>query len=290
MTLGTLIVAGLANGSVYSLVALALVLIYKTQDVINFGQGEVLMVGGFTGYAVLDLAHLPYPIAVLLAVAVGGVMGALIERTTLRRVADQHHITLAMVTVGFSVLLKGLARIPFGSTIYTFPPAIDSGPVNVAGAELAPQSLLTVGAALATALLLYLFFRLTTAGKQMQATQQNVIGARIVGINPGRVFATTWALASAIGALTGVLAAPLSLLYPDMGTDFLLKGFAAAVLGGLDSVPGAMIGGFIVGIIEMLFGGYVSTGFQQISSFVVIIAVLLVRPYGLLGRSPVRRV
>ncbi|MGH7041616.1 MAG: branched-chain amino acid ABC transporter permease, partial [Acetobacteraceae bacterium] len=119
---------------------------------------------------------------------------------------------------------------------------------------------------------------------------QNLVGARIVGINPERVFSMTWALAAAIGALTGVLAAPLSLLYPDMGTDFLLKGFAGAVLGGLDSVPGAMIGGLAVGVIEMLVGGYVSTSFQQISPFVVIIAVLLIRPHGLLGRRPVQRV
>lgn len=290
MTPGTLIVAGLANGSIYSLVALALVLIYKTQDVINFAQGEMLMVGGFVGYALLELAHLPYPLAVLLAIAAGGILGALIERITLRRIADQHHITLAMVTVGFSVLLKGLARIPFGGTIYTFPPAIKSGPVSVAGAELAPQNLLTLGTSLVAALMLFLFFRLTTVGKQMQATQQNLIGARLVGINPGRVFSMTWSLAAGIGALTGVLAAPLSLLYPDMGTDFLLKGFAGAVLGGLDSVPGAIIGGFVVGIIEMMIGGYISTGFQQVSPFVVIIGVLLIRPYGLLGRRPVHRV
>jgi branched-chain amino acid transport system permease protein len=290
MTPATLIVAGLANGSIYSLVALALVLIYKTQDVINFGQGEFLMVGGFIGYAVLAFTPLPYPLALLAAILAGGLLGAFIERTALRRVAEEHHITLAMVTVGFSVLIKGLARVPFGSDIYTFPVVIDAAPVSIAGAQMSPQSLITIGLALMVALLLYLFFRLTSAGKQMQATQQNLTGARIVGINPARVFALTWALAAAIGALTGVLAAPLALLYPDMGSDFLLKGFAAAVLGGLESVPGAIIGGFIVGIIEMLFGGYVSTSVQQISSFIVIIAVLLIRPYGLFGRRPVHRV
>lgn len=290
MTPATLIVAGLANGSIYSLVALALVLIYKTQDVINFAQGEILMTGGFVGYAVLQYTHAPYPLALLAAVVAGGVLGLAIERTALRRVAEQHHITLAMVTVGFSVLIKGLARVPFGSDIYTFPSALGNVPVAIAGAQMSPQSLITIALALVVALLLFLFFRLTTAGKQMQATQQNLTGARIVGINPGRVYATTWALASAIGALTGVLAAPLALLYPDMGNDFLLKGFAAAVLGGLESVPGAIIGGFIVGIIEMLFGGYISTAIQQISSFIVIIAVLLIRPYGMFGRRPVHRV
>jgi len=237
MTPATLIVAGLANGSIYALVALALVLIYKTQDVINFGQGEILMVGGFVGYSVLEYTHAPYPLALLAAIVAGGVLGAAIELTALRRVAEQHHITLAMVTVGCSVLIKGIARLPFGSDIYTFPAVVSSAPVSIAGAEMSPQSLITVAVALVVALLLFLFFRLTPAGKQMQATQQNLTGARIVGINPGRVFSTTWALAAAIGALTGVLAAPLALLYPDMGNDFLLKGFAAAVLGGLESVP-----------------------------------------------------
>ncbi|MGH7043877.1 MAG: branched-chain amino acid ABC transporter permease, partial [Acetobacteraceae bacterium] len=159
MSPATLVVAGLANGSVYSLVALALVLIYKTQDVINFAQGEILMVGGFIGYSALEYVHLPYPLAVLVAIAAGGALGAVIERTTLRRVADQHHITLAMVTVGLSVLLKGVARIPFGGSIYTFPPAIASSPIAIAGAELSPQSLLTFAASLSAALLLFLFFR-----------------------------------------------------------------------------------------------------------------------------------
>jgi branched-chain amino acid transport system permease protein len=124
----------------------------------------------------------------------------------------------------------------------------------------------------------------------MRATQQNLVGARLVGINTGRVFSVTWSLAAAIGAGAGVLAAPLSLLYPDMGTNFLLKGFAAAVLGGFESVPGAIVGGFIVGIVEMLFGGYVSTVFQQVSAFFIIILVLFIKPDGLFGRRSVSRV
>ncbi|MBV9782902.1 MAG: branched-chain amino acid ABC transporter permease [Acidisphaera sp.] len=290
MNLVTLLVAGLANGSLYALVALGLVLIYKTHDLVNFAHGEILMAGGFIGFTAYQTMHLPYPVAFLLAIALGGLLGAVIELVAFRRVADQHHITLAMVTVGLSVFMKGIARVPFGTDIYTFPPAFSADRITLGSAVIAPQHLLTIGIAALLTLLLFLFFRYTTLGKQMRATQQNITGARLVGINTGRVFSSTWSLAAALGAGAGVLAAPLSLLYPDMGTNFLLKGFAAAVLGGFESVPGAIIGGFLVGIIEMLFGGYVSTAFQQVSAFFIIIVILFIRPNGLFGRRAVARV
>jgi len=291
MSLTTLVVAGLANGSLYALVALGLVLIFKTQDVVNFAHGEILMVGAFIGFTAFDRLALPYPLAFVIAVLLGGVLGAVVERTAFRRLAHEQHITLAMVTVGLSFFLKGAVRLPYGGDIYTFPPAFGAaGPLVFGDAIIAPQNLLTIGVALALSVLMFLFFGFTSLGKQMRATQQNMTGARIVGIDTGRVFSVTWSLAAAIGAGAGVLAAPISLLYPDMGTGFLLKGFAAAVLGGFESIPGAVIGGFIVGIIEMLFGGYISTAFQQVSAFVIIIIVLFVRPYGLLGRKPLHRV
>lgn len=287
----TLIVAGLANGSLYALVALGLVLIYKTQDVVNFAHGEILMIGAFIGYTAFDVLHLPYAVSFLAAVLLGGVMGAVIERVAFRRIAHHHHITLAMVTVGLSFALRGGARVPYGMDIYTFPPVFGaSPPIQVGSAIIAPQSLVTIGAALVLSAALLLFFRLTTVGKQMRATQQNLAGATIIGIDTGRIFSVTWALAAAVGAGAGVLAAPISLLYPDMGTGFLLNGFAAAVLGGFESIVGAIVGGLLVGVIQMLFGGYVSTAFQHISAFCIIIVVLFVRPHGLFGRKPIHRV
>lgn len=290
MEVFTLLVAGLANGSLYALVALGLVLIYKTQDVVNFAQGELLMAGAFVGFSSYQYLHLPYVLSFIVAMLAGALLGAVIERAMFRRLADQHHITLAMVTVGLSVFIKGVARIPFGTDINTYPPAFSAQRVNIGPVAVAPQHLLTIFAALLLTALLFLFFRYTTLGKQMRATQQNIAGARLVGINTGLVFASTWSLSAAIGAGAGVLAAPLSLLYPDMGTNFLLKGFAAAVLGGFENVPGAVVGGFLVGIIEMLFGGYVSTAFQQVSAFFIIIVVLFIKPEGLFGRAAVSRV
>lgn len=291
MDAGTLIAAGLASGSLYALVALGLVLIYKTQDVVNFAHGEILMVGAFIGFTAYDVLELPYPLAFLSAVLLGGVLGAVIERTAFRRLAHHHHITLAMVTVGLSFALKGAARVPFGMDIYTFPPIFGGAPpVHFGNAIIAPHSLVTIAVAAAIALGLFAMFAWTKIGKQMRATQQNMTGARIVGINTGMIFSSTWALAAAVGAAAGMLAAPVSLLYPDMGASFLLKGFAAAVLGGFDSIAGAIVGGLLVGLIEILFGGYVSTAFQDISAFVIIIIVMFFRPHGLFGRKPVHRV
>jgi len=291
MGLMTLIVAGLAHGSLYALVALGLVMIYKTQGIVNWAHGELLMVGAFSGYIAFVLLGLPYPMAFVVAVAVGGIVGALMERVAFRGIVHQHHATLALVAIGFSVILKGLARIPFGADVYTLPAVFpDSAPLQIGPAVVSTQSALTIVVAFALAGALLIFFRYSRTGKQMQAMQQSLNGARIVGVNTGRIFSITWALAAGIGAVAGVLAGPISLLYPDMGSEFLLKGFAAAVLGGFYSIGGAIIGGLLVGVIEMLVGGYVSTAFQQVSPFMIIILVLFIRPHGLFGYRPTERV
>lgn len=283
--------SGLANGALYALVALGLVLVYKTQDVVQFGHGEVLMIGAFIGYSLLNYLGLPYPVAMLAAVLACGIMGYVLERVAFRPIAHHHHITLAMVTVGLSFALKGIARIPFGADIYTFPRLFPDTPTIVWGKLIVtPQHLVTMAVALALTVGLFLFFRSTTLGKQMRATQQNLTGASIIGINTGLIFSGTWALACAIGAVAGVLAAPDALLYPDMGARFLLKGFAAAVLGGFESVPGAIVGGLLIGLIDNIAGFYIDTAFQEISAYCIIILVLFVWPYGLFGRRPTHRV
>lgn len=286
-----LTVSGLSNGALYALVALGLVLIYKTQDVVQFAHGEILMIGAFIGYTFFRILELPFAVALLASILGCGILGALLERIAFRPVVHHHHITLAMVTVGLSFALKGAARLPFGMDIYTFPRLFPDTPtIMFWNLIVTPQNLVTMGAALILTLLLFVFFRSTTIGKQMRATQQNLVGAQIIGINTGLIFSGTWALACAIGALAGVLAAPDSLLYPDMGGRFLLKGFAAAVLGGFDSVPGAIVGGLLIGVIENLCGFYIDTAFQEISAYCTIILVLFVWPYGLFGRRPAHRV
>lgn len=290
MNIATLIVAGLANGSLYALIALGLVLLYKTQDLINFAYGEIFMFGAFAAYIGLFWLHLPYWAAFVGAVVSVAAFGALLERFAFRRLVNETHLTLAMLTVGLSFAMKGAARIPFGSDIYTLPPLFSAAPIRIGGAIIAPQALATIAVAILITASLFAFFAFSTLGKQMQATQQNPEGARLVGININRVMMTTWALSAGLGAAAGVVAAPSVLLYPDMGVSFLLKGFAAAVLGGLESIPGAIVGGFAVGIIEMLVGGFITTEFQGVSPFFIIMIVLFIRPSGLFGRQKLVRV
>lgn len=291
MLIFTLIIAGLAHGSLYALVALGLVLIYKTQGIVNWAHGEFLMVGAFTTYICHVMWGLPYIVSFFIALGVGALLGAVIERLAFRGIIEEHHATLALVAIGISVMIKGIVRVPFGGDVYTLPPAFAGiAPLHFGSAVISMQSILSILAALLVTGFLLIFFRYTRTGKQMKAAQQSLNGARIVGVNIGSIFSLTWCIAAGIGAIAGTLAGPLSLLYPDMGAEFLLKGFAAAVLGGFHSVHGALIGGLLVGVIEMMMGGMISTEFQQVSPFLIIILVLLLRPHGLFGRRPVERV
>ena len=285
-----LVTAGLANGSLYALVALGLVLIYKAQDMVQFGFGEIFMAGAFIGYSAYSFLGLSYPASFLLAILAGGLVGLLIERGLIRPIAHFPHMTLVMVTVGLSFMLKGIFRIPFAQDVYTIPPMFGGSPIIIFDLVFASQNLLTTATSLVLTLGLLLLFAFTDLGKQMRATAENMFGAQYSGINIGLVFATTWGLASVMGAAAGILSAPITALFPDMGTRILIRGFAAAVLGGFGSVPGAIVGGYLIGVIETLFGFYVATALIDLSAFLVIMVVLIFWPRGLFGTKEITRV
>ena len=285
-----LVTAGLANGSLYALVALGLVLIYKAQDMVQFGFGEIFMAGAFIGYSAYSFLGLSYPASFLLAILAGGLVGLLIERGLIRPIAHFPHMTLVMVTVGLSFMLKGIFRIPFAQDVYTIPPMFGGSPIIIFDLVFASQNLLTTATSLVLTLALLLLFAFTDLGKQMRATAENMFGAQYSGINIGLVFATTWGLASVMGAAAGILSAPITALFPDMGTRILIRGFAAAVLGGFGSVPGAIVGGYLIGVIETLFGFYVATALIDLSAFLVIMVVLIFWPRGLFGTKEITRV
>ncbi len=285
-----LVTAGLANGSLYALVALGLVLIYKAQDMVQFGFGEIFMAGAFIGYSAYSFLGLSYPVSFLLAILAGGLVGLLIERGLIRPIAHFPHMTLVMVTVGLSFMLKGIFRIPFAQDVYTIPPMFGGSPIIIFDLVFASQNLLTTATSLVLTLGLLLLFAFTDLGKQMRATAENMFGAQYSGINIGLVFATTWGLASVMGAAAGILSAPITALFPDMGTRILIRGFAAAVLGGFGSVPGAIVGGYLIGVIETLFGFYVATALIDLSAFLVIMVVLIFWPRGLFGTKEITRV
>jgi branched-chain amino acid transport system permease protein len=284
------IVAGTANGCLYALMALGLVLIYKTQSFVPFVNGEFFAAGAFIGLISFKSLALPYGVALAAGALGGGVVAALCERLTIRPISTSHHLSLVMVTAAVSITLQGLGRLQWGDDLYTFPSLFGSKWVSLFGAPISLQNVAIIVIAALLAGLFFLFFSFTSIGKKMRALSQNPLGAQLVGIDADRVRNVCWFLSGVIGGAAGVIAGPITLLYPDMGAVILMKGFAAAILGGLTSIGGSMLGGILLGITEVLVGAYISSAVIEVSSFLIIMLVLLVRPTGLFGAKTVMRV
>ncbi len=273
------------------MVALGLVIVYRSTGHINFAHGELFMIGSFFAYSFITQLHVPYVLALLCAVALTFVLGAATDRLVFRRLSRSHDSTLVLATVGLSFFLKGISRLFWGGRgeYLTIPPIVNPAPIFIAGIPILTQQLILLVAAIVIMLACMLFFRATLAGKMMQAVAENPLAAYLAGIRVERVRTWTWGASAAIAGAAGVLIAPLTLLTPDIGFGLLIKAFAATVLGGLGSVTGAIVGGFCVGLIESLAGGYISSSLQDVSAFIIIMIVLVVRPSGLFGAYRLRR-
>ena len=287
-----LVVSGLTTGSLYGLVAVGLVVVYKATRVVNFAHGELFMVGGFLAYTFHVLLKLPYFPSLALAVVSALILGLLTERVAYRPLMQAPTISLVLAAVGFSFALKGAARQIWGGMgdYIPFPPLVAADPITFGSVVLVPQQLVVLGGALSCMGIFTVFFTFTRAGKMLQATAENAKAARLVGIRIQRVYAFTWGVGAAVAAAAATLMAPLTFLYPDVGAPLLVKAFAAAVLGGFGSLLGAVVGGFSVGLIEQLAGGYLHTSLTDISAFIVIMGVLIVRPTGFFGARGLRRI
>lgn len=286
-----LLTSGLTTGALYALVALGLVLVYRATTHINFAHGELFMMGGFFAYSLIKFAHFPYFVALLVTIPLTFVLGVISDRTVYRPLIRAPGLTLVLATVGFSYLLKGIGRFFWGGKgeYISIPAIVDPAPIFINGIPILPQQLVVLAGAVALMAVFGLFFRYSMAGKMMEATAQNQTAAYLVGIRVKDVYTLTWGASAALAGAAAVLMAPLTLLTPDIGLTLLLKAFAATILGGLGSMTGAVIGGILVGVSESLAGGYIDTAFQEVSSFIVIIAVLVIRPTGLFGGHKVRR-
>ncbi|HYY89554.1 MAG TPA: branched-chain amino acid ABC transporter permease [Chloroflexota bacterium] len=281
------IAGGLAAGSLYALAALGLTLIYKTTGVVNFAHGEMAMVSTFVAYLLLTSYHVPYVPAFLGALLFAALLGVIVERSLMRRVHGATVLTQIMVTLGLFLVLNGAMSTRFFEVL-PFPQPIGGSPLDLAGVRVSLDSLLILGLAAALMLGLYLFFRYTLLGIALRATAQNLHVARLMGVRVGRVYATTWAVAAVLGAVAGMLIAPSTGLYTSFMGDVAIKAFAGAILGGLGSLPGAVLGSLLLGVMENLIAGYVSTELKAAFAFSVILLVLVVRPEGIMG-APVRR-
>lgn len=287
-----LVISGLSNGSIYSITAMGLVFIYKASTVVNFSHGEAFMLGGFLGYTIHVIFKLPFWGTLIFIIILSFLIGVVTERLVYRPLIHSSIVSLVLATVGFSFVIKGIARGIWGGKgeYIPFPPAFGSEPIEMAGMIFFPQHVIIVLGALIFMVTFGAIFKFTKLGKMMRATAENQRAASLVGIRVERISSIIWGIGILAGAMAGILSAPMTLLYPDIGGTLLMKAFAAAVLGGIDSITGAILGGISMGLIENLAGGYISTSLIDLSPFVVIIIVLIVRPRGFFGSKIIKKV
>jgi branched-chain amino acid transport system permease protein len=282
--LGQLIASGLALGSIYALLALSLVLINKSTDVVNFAQGEMAMFGTFICFALLTKAGMPLIAVLVLAAPIGALLGLATERIAIRPLQGAPQVNALIATIGLWMIFHHSAGWIWGYDPVRFPSLFPSDPLNVLGARVAQNSLGIIGVSVLVMILLYLFFAYARTGIAMRAASMNRRAAQLMGVEVQKVGLLAWALATAISVVSGFLIAPLTFLDFEMMFAVLLKAFAGAILGGFNSLPGAVAGCLLVGVLESLFAAYVSTAFKDTFAFCIIIAVLMLRPQGLFTR------
>jgi branched-chain amino acid transport system permease protein len=286
-----LTLAGLSAGAVYAAIGLALVLIWRATRIVNFAQGGMLMITTFLAYTVVSNGG-SYWLALAVAVVAGLVLGAVVERLVIRPVENKPPLNAVIVTFGLLVLLQGVAGMVFGGTPKSYPPAFGIRGFVVAGRRLlfTPNDLWVVLVVLAVMIGLAAVFRWTSLGLKMRSAAFAPEVARLLGVRVGRMFTVGWALAAAVGALAGVLIAPDTFVSPNAFDATLVFGFTAAVIGGLDSPPGAVVGGVSLGLVLSYVSGYLGSDVVGLGALVVLVIVLMVRPNGLFGHAAGRRV
>ncbi len=281
--------SGITVGSTYALAALGFTLIYNSSHVINFAQGEFIMLGGMLA-VYFTHSGLSLPLALVLAIGLPAVVGLVLEKVAIEPVKGAEPVTLIIITIGASLVLRGLMQIWLGKGTFSLPGFSGEEPINVLGATLMPQSLWVLGiTALAVGALWYFFAR-TLHGKAMLATSYNRMAAELVGINTDGVLFLSFAMSAALGALGGILVTPLTLTSYDAGIMLGLKGFVGAVLGGLGNGLGAVVGGLLVGVLEAMGAGYISSSYKDAMPFMLILLILFFRPSGLFGGKTTERV
>lgn len=283
--------SGITRGAIYALCGAGFAIIYSASNVINFAQGEFVMLGGMIAVFLAITAHLlPLPLAIALAILVTSLIGALVYRLAVEPSRNANVATIIIITIGISILLRGLVELVLGKQDFILPGFSGGESLKIFGASLGWQNIWVIGSTLLVVAFLKWFFDFTLIGKAMLATAQNRRAAQLMGIDVRQILMISFALSAAIGAFAGALITPIALTRYDIGIMLGMKGFAASILGGLGGPFGAVIGGFLLGICEGLAGGYISSAYQDVVAFLIILLVLLIRPNGLFGRGQVERV
>jgi len=283
------LLSGLTAGAIYALVALGFAIIYNASHVINFAQGEFVMIGGMAAASLVETG-LPLALSILLSVGIAVLVGLVLEKLAIEPARGASVVTLIIITIGASILLRGLAALAWDKKIHPLPAFSGETPIVLGTATLLPQTLWVLGVTVVVVALLWWFFNRTLTGKSILAVSINRLAAELMGISVRRVLAASFGLSAALGALAGILIAPISFTSWDVGVMLGLKGFAAAILGGLGSGPGAIAGGLALGLIEALGAGYLSSAYKDVFAFVLLLSALVFLPNGLAGRRAAERV
>jgi branched-chain amino acid transport system permease protein len=284
-----LLVAGLTVGSIYALVALGLVMTYKASDVLNFAQGEILTAGAYIALLLSVTMKFPYYQSFFLTIILVAGLGILLERVAFRPLIKAPAFTIIIATLAVGQMIKNLIRLIWQSDVHRLPPPFKMAIWKWQDIRVNAQAVWVIICALLITGILAIFFRSSWLGKAMRSVSQNQEGARLMGISVERAFSLTWAISAAMGAAAGILIAPLTGVYPDMGL-VLVKAFVASIIGGFTSLIGAVVGGILVGLIETFSGAYISSTFKEFVAFILLIVLLMFRPYGLFGSKQARRV
>lgn len=282
------LISGITIGSIYAIVALGFVTIYSVTKVINLAQGEFVMLGGMTMFSLISLG-LPYIVAFLLTIVIVVAIGWLLELTIIRRAKGADALSLIILTIGAAIFIRGVAGMVWGKDSVRVDSFTGDKPLSVLGASVTPQSIWVMVFMLAIVAGLYFLIEKTMIGKAFRACSVNPVAAKLMAISPKKMSSFSFALSAGFGALAGLVIAPIIFPSYDMGMMLGIKGFSASILGGLGSAPGAVIGGLLLGLIESLGAGYISSGMKDAIAFGVVLMILLIRPYGLLGEKNVNK-
>lgn len=284
------VISGLATGSIYALIGLSFAIIFNSTGIINFAQGEFVMLGGVLTIFSLNVLQLPLVAAIVAAVAVTTVIGILFERLAIRPLKNATPLALIIITIGTSILIRGLVMLLWGKDTQALPAFSGTDPITVAGATLLPQHLWIFGVTVMVIVGCRLFFNHTISGKAMRACSFNRRAANLVGISVGRMVLFSFVISAAVGSLAGVIIAPLTMTAYDVGVMLGLKGFCAAIMGGMGSGLGTVLGGLILGTLESLGAGLISSGYKDAIAFFILLLILFIRPQGLFKKGETERV
>ncbi len=283
------VLSGLSNGAIYALIGFGFAIIYNSTGIINFAQGEFVMLGGMLTVFFLAVFKLPLAAAIILAIIISTIVGVSFERLAIRPLKNASPLSLIIITIGASIFMRGAAMLIWGKDTYALPAFSGNDPLYIAGATILPQHLWILGVTVLIIIGSRIFFNYSIAGKAMRACSYNPLAAGLVGINVKNMVMLSFAISSAIGSMAGIIIAPLTMTSYDVGIMLGLKGFCAVIIGGMSSGLGTLMGGLLLGLLESLGAGFISASYKDAIAFIILLLILFIRPEGLFGKKETER-